>query len=96
MGPQEHPGRQQQRVILVKLGELGVAPIVGPHVQPGSSEMVRSLFQICAGVPPAGMPGEPAIGWVLALAFRPPEACECGGLACLRRCAQGLCSSVGS
>lgn len=33
MGPQEHPRGQQQGVILVELGELGVAPVVGPHVR---------------------------------------------------------------
>ena len=33
MGPQEHPRGQQQRVVLVELGELGVAPVVGSHVR---------------------------------------------------------------
>lgn len=33
MGPQEHPRGQQQGVILVELGELGVAPVIGPHVR---------------------------------------------------------------
>lgn len=32
MRPQEHPRGQQQRVILVELGELGVAPVVRPHI----------------------------------------------------------------
>lgn len=33
MGPQEHPRGEQQRVVLVELGELRVAPVVGPHVR---------------------------------------------------------------
>lgn len=43
MWPQEHPRGQQQRVILVELGELGVTPVVRPHVctvQQGDGQVI--------------------------------------------------------
>lgn len=65
MGPQEHPRGQQQRVVLVELGELGIAPVVGPHVravqQRDGQVVVPDLWGVGgSGMGRAASPGRPA------------------------------------